>query len=147
MGIAYSFGFIIGPVVGAVFAKRSSLESGNPYLLPALFAITLTVADLMFVYVCLRESLPKEKRVMHFIKFFTFPFRPVTKNRVSKQWKNLWFRCNWFYWLKERRYWEWYICQVSRSVILRLYRKNVKDIYFNFKLNFKLKFPVSFDNL
>lgn len=74
VGIAYSFGFIIGPVVGAVFAKRSSLESGNPYLLPALFAITLTVADLMFVYVCLRESLPKEKRVMHFIKFFTFPF-------------------------------------------------------------------------
>ena len=74
MGIAYSFGFIIGPVVGAVFAKRSSLESGNPYLLPALFAITLTVADLMFVYVCLRESLPKEKRVMHFIEFFTFPF-------------------------------------------------------------------------
>ena len=75
VGIAYSFGFIIGPVVGAVFAKRSSLESGNSYLLPALFAITLTVADLMFVYVCLRESLPKEKRVMHFIKFFTFPFQ------------------------------------------------------------------------
>lgn len=38
---------------------------------------------------------------------------------------------------------------VSRSVILRLYRKNVKDIYFNFKLNFKLKFPVLiiFNNL
>lgn len=62
VGIAYSFGFIIGPVVGAVFAKRSSLESGNPYLFPALFAIILTVADLMFVFVCLRESLSEEKR-------------------------------------------------------------------------------------
>lgn len=64
MGIAYSFGFIIGPVIGAIFAKRSSLESGNPYLLPALFAITLTVADMLFVYFCLKETLPKEKRVM-----------------------------------------------------------------------------------
>lgn len=63
VGIAYSFGFIIGPVIGAVFAKRSSLESGNPYLLPALFAITLTVADILFVYLCLKETLPKEKRV------------------------------------------------------------------------------------
>ena len=50
-------------MIGAVFAKRSSVESGNPYLLPALFAITLTVADLLFVYGCLKESLPKEKRV------------------------------------------------------------------------------------
>ena len=64
VGIAYSFGFIIGPVIGAVFAKRSSLESGNPYLLPALFAITLTVADTLFVYICLNETLPKEKRVI-----------------------------------------------------------------------------------
>lgn len=64
VGIAYSFGFIIGPVIGAVFAKRSSLESGNPYLLPALFAITLTVADISFVYFCLKETLPKEKRVI-----------------------------------------------------------------------------------
>ena len=64
VGIAHSFGFIIGPVIGAVFAKRSSLESGNPYLLPALFAITLTVADILFVYICLKETLPKEKRVI-----------------------------------------------------------------------------------
>ena len=63
VGIAYSCGFIIGPVIGAVFAKRSSLESGNPYLLPALFAITLTLADILFVYICLKETLPKEKRV------------------------------------------------------------------------------------
>ena len=63
VGIAYSFGFIIGPVIGAVFAKRSSLESGNPYVLPALFAITLTVADILLVFFCLKETLPKEKRV------------------------------------------------------------------------------------
>ena len=63
MGIAYSFGFIIGPVIGAIFAKRSSLESGNPYLLPALFAITLTVADILYVWFCLKESLPEDNRV------------------------------------------------------------------------------------
>ena len=52
-------------MIGAVFAKRSSLESGNPYLLSAVFfAITLTVADILFVYICLKDTLPKEKRVM-----------------------------------------------------------------------------------
>ena len=51
-------------MIGAVFAKRSSLESGNPYLLPALFAFTLTVAHILFVYICLKETLPKEKRVI-----------------------------------------------------------------------------------
>ena len=50
-------------MIGAVFAKRSSLESGNPYVLPALFAITLTVADILLVFFCLKETLPKEKRV------------------------------------------------------------------------------------
>ncbi|KAJ7385543.1 Major facilitator super domain-containing protein 10 [Desmophyllum pertusum] len=70
VGIAYSFGFIIGPVIGAIFAKRSSLESGNPYLLPALFAITLTVADMLFVYFCLKETLPKEKRAKSLLSQF-----------------------------------------------------------------------------
>jgi len=70
VGIAYSCGFIIGPVIGAVFAKRSSLESGNPYLLPALFAITLTVADILFVYICLKETLPKEKRAKSLLSEF-----------------------------------------------------------------------------
>ena len=51
-------------MIGAVFAKRSSLESGNPYLLSVFFAITLTVADILFVYICLKDTLPKEKRVM-----------------------------------------------------------------------------------
>ena len=63
VGIAYSFGFIIGPVIGAMFAKRSSLESGNPYLLPAVFAITLTVADALYLWFCLKETLPEDKRV------------------------------------------------------------------------------------
>ena len=63
IGIAYSVGFIVGPIIGAVFAKRSSLASSNPYLLPAMFALLLIVGDLIFVYFCLSETLPKEKRV------------------------------------------------------------------------------------
>ena len=66
VGIAYSFGFTIGPIIGAVFAMRSRLESGNPYLLPALFAILLIVADILFMFLCLKETLPKEKRVKQF---------------------------------------------------------------------------------
>ena len=50
-------------MIGAVFARRSTLNSGNPYLLPALFAITLTAADIVFVYFYLKETLPEEKRV------------------------------------------------------------------------------------
>lgn len=70
VGIAYSFGFIIGPVIGAIFAKRSSLESGNPYLLPAVFAITLTVADALYLWFCLKETLPEDKRAKSLVSEF-----------------------------------------------------------------------------
>ena len=80
VGIAYSFGFIIGPVIGAVFAKRSSLESGNPYVLPALFAITLTVADILLVFFCLKETLPKEKRVNKNLQLCSFEYKFIILN-------------------------------------------------------------------
>ncbi|KAK2558431.1 Major facilitator superfamily domain-containing protein 10 [Acropora cervicornis] len=70
VGIAYSFGFIIGPVIGAIFAKRSSLESGNPYLLPAVFAIALTVADALYLWFCLKETLPEDKRAKSLVSEF-----------------------------------------------------------------------------
>ena len=66
IGIAYSIGFIIGPVIGALFASsasRSSVTNGNPYLLPAVLAITLVTLDFMFLYCLFEESLPAEKRV------------------------------------------------------------------------------------
>ena len=62
MGIAYSLGFIIGPVIGALFAKGSALGSGSLYL-PAMFAVFLSIVDIAFVFLCMKETLPQEKRV------------------------------------------------------------------------------------
>lgn len=62
VGIAFSLGFIFGPMIGAVFAKWSDKTSANWYFLPAICAFSLALADLLFVWAKLEESLPKEKR-------------------------------------------------------------------------------------
>lgn len=62
VGIAFSLGFICGPMIGAVFAKWSDKTSTNWYFLPAICAFTLAQADLLFVWAKFEESLPKEKR-------------------------------------------------------------------------------------
>lgn len=62
VGIAFSLGFIIGPMIGAIFAMTSDKGSGSWFWLPAMFAMSLSVADLLFLVVCLKETLPKEKR-------------------------------------------------------------------------------------
>lgn len=62
VGIAFSLGFICGPMIGAVFAKWSDKTSDNWFFLPAICALTLAQADLLFVWVNLKETLPKEKR-------------------------------------------------------------------------------------
>ena len=63
VGVAYSIGFIVGPTIGAVFASRSSIESGNLYYLPAVFASVLILVDIIFVLCCFKDTLPPEKRV------------------------------------------------------------------------------------
>ena len=65
IGVAYSVGFIIGPVIGAIFSKMSQSSSGNLYILPALFTMAVTGADIAFLYLFLEETLPKHKRVRH----------------------------------------------------------------------------------
>ncbi|KAJ8955452.1 hypothetical protein NQ318_003552 [Aromia moschata] len=60
VGIAFSLGFIIGPLIGAIFAVWSKQKSGDWFVVPALFA--LSVADLIFFSLCFKETLPKEKR-------------------------------------------------------------------------------------
>lgn len=62
VGIAFSLGFICGPMIGAVFAKWSDKTSTNWYFLPAICAFTLAQADLLFVWAKFEESLPNEKR-------------------------------------------------------------------------------------
>lgn len=63
VGIAFSMGFIIGPLIGAFIAKWA-IFSGNIYwfILPALFALFLSVVDIIFIFLFFEETLPKEKR-------------------------------------------------------------------------------------
>ncbi|XP_014288255.1 major facilitator superfamily domain-containing protein 10 [Halyomorpha halys] len=63
VGIAFSMGFIIGPLIGAFIAKWA-IFSGNMYwfVLPALFALFLSIVDIIFIFFFFEETLPKEKR-------------------------------------------------------------------------------------
>ncbi|KAJ8936494.1 hypothetical protein NQ314_012358 [Rhamnusium bicolor] len=61
VGIAFSLGFIIGPLIGAIFAVWAKQKSGQWFIVPALFALLLSVADLIFFSIFFKETLPKEK--------------------------------------------------------------------------------------
>lgn len=58
VGIAFSLGFIIGPLIGAMFAVWAKQKSGQWFIIPALFAFLLSVADLIFFTIFFKESLP-----------------------------------------------------------------------------------------
>lgn len=59
IGIAFSLGFIIGPLIGAAFAAWAKKSEGEWFVYPAIFAFTLAVTDLIFFLVCFKETLPK----------------------------------------------------------------------------------------
>ncbi|CAB0020054.1 unnamed protein product [Nesidiocoris tenuis] len=63
VGIAFSIGFVVGPVIGALFARWASSSSGlmepNWYTKPALFALTLALTDVFFILFCFKETLHK----------------------------------------------------------------------------------------
>lgn len=61
VGLAFSIGFIVGPLAGAWFA-RSSATSGLWGERPAFWALALSLANIALVFFCIPETLPKEKR-------------------------------------------------------------------------------------
>ncbi|KFM77142.1 Major facilitator superfamily domain-containing protein 10, partial [Stegodyphus mimosarum] len=61
IGIAFAIGFIVGPMIGAVFASRA-VKSENFYFLPAVFALVMAATDIVILIFCFKESLPKDKR-------------------------------------------------------------------------------------
>uniref|UniRef100_A0ABD2W0Z6 Major facilitator superfamily (MFS) profile domain-containing protein n=1 Tax=Trichogramma kaykai TaxID=54128 RepID=A0ABD2W0Z6_9HYME len=65
VGIAFSVGFVIGPMIGAYFAKATMLggRQGPWYVVPALCAFLLAACDLIYVACCMKESLPAKGRV------------------------------------------------------------------------------------
>ncbi|GLH07947.1 uncharacterized protein GBIM_13318 [Gryllus bimaculatus] len=62
VGVAFSVGFIVGPVIGAAFAHWSHGQTGNWYVVPASFALGLAVMDVFYVTMFLKETLPKANR-------------------------------------------------------------------------------------
>ncbi|XP_049281837.1 major facilitator superfamily domain-containing protein 10 isoform X1 [Anopheles funestus] len=62
VGIAFSLGFIAGPMIGAMFSRFSDKTGTLWFFAPAMFAMLLAVADILFLAVCMKETLPKEKR-------------------------------------------------------------------------------------
>lgn len=59
VGIAFSFGFILGPMIGAMFSKFSDKTTDNWFVYPAMFAICLSILDILFVAIYVKETLPK----------------------------------------------------------------------------------------
>ncbi|TDG42183.1 hypothetical protein AWZ03_011411 [Drosophila navojoa] len=64
VGVAFSLGFIVGPMIGALFAifSNKSASGGAWFVLPSLLALGLALGDVLLLAFCLRETLPKEKR-------------------------------------------------------------------------------------
>lgn len=59
IGIAFSVGFVFGPMIGAAYAKWSHSQEGAWFVQPALLAVVLTIINIIFITVTLKESLPK----------------------------------------------------------------------------------------
>ncbi|XP_042905317.1 major facilitator superfamily domain-containing protein 10 [Parasteatoda tepidariorum] len=62
IGIAFAIGFIIGPMIGAVFATRAVQSKQVFFVAPAVFALVMTVIDIVILIFKFKESLPIEKR-------------------------------------------------------------------------------------
>ncbi|CAL1615827.1 unnamed protein product [Knipowitschia caucasica] len=62
IGIAFSLGFTVGPLMGAYFAMsfRASGEGNAFHQTPALLALAFSVADLLFIWLVLPETLRKD---------------------------------------------------------------------------------------
>ncbi|CAG0890221.1 unnamed protein product [Cyprideis torosa] len=86
IGVAFSIGFIVGPLIGALFFKFG----GGSFLFPALFSVTLSALNIVFIACKFPESLPAHSRcqsVMGSMKEAVemvspaslFAFRPVKR--------------------------------------------------------------------
>ncbi len=70
IGIAFGLGFIVGPAIGGLFALIDLTEIApslkafgvNPFSVPALVSLTLTVINLIWVSRRFKETLPESKR-------------------------------------------------------------------------------------
>ncbi|XP_050684451.1 major facilitator superfamily domain-containing protein 10 isoform X1 [Leptidea sinapis] len=62
IGLAFSIGFIVGPLAGAWFAKTNDITYGMWGERPALYALSLSLANVFLVLLWIPETLSKERR-------------------------------------------------------------------------------------
>ncbi|KAL4232249.1 Major facilitator superfamily domain-containing protein 10 [Mactra antiquata] len=62
IGVAFSIGFVFGPLIGAVFSRWARAQEGEFYVFPAIFALVLAAFDVLYVIFVFKESLPENKR-------------------------------------------------------------------------------------
>nr|XP_033806373.1 major facilitator superfamily domain-containing protein 10 isoform X2 [Geotrypetes seraphini] len=93
IGVAFSLGFTLGPMIGAYFARDAANEELF-YVRPALLALLFAVLDLIFIFIFLPETLPKENRLTSAMSGFQeavdlispfrlFQFSAVTRRKDS----------------------------------------------------------------
>ncbi|KAG8591280.1 hypothetical protein GDO81_000111 [Engystomops pustulosus] len=99
IGVAFSLGFTIGPMVGAYFAVHTT--GGELFFVrSALLALLLALLDLVFIFLFLPETLPKENRVKSMMVGFQgasdllsplslFQFSAVTRRKESPSQESL----------------------------------------------------------
>lgn len=63
IGVAFSLGFTVGPLMGAYFAITSKATGNVFYLTPALLALAFSTADLLFIWLMVPETLTKDVKV------------------------------------------------------------------------------------
>lgn len=71
IGIAFGLGFIVGPAIGGLLSMIDLTEhmpalarfGVNPFSMPALVSLILSLINLVWVTRCFKETLPEEKRV------------------------------------------------------------------------------------
>ena len=62
IGVAFSLGFLFGPMIGAMFSVWSKGQDGDWFQYPAMTALFLSTFDVLFLTACLKETLPWNKR-------------------------------------------------------------------------------------
>jgi len=62
IGVAFSLGFLFGPMIGAAFSIWGKDQTGEWYMYPAVLALVLSVLDVIFLSVFFKESLPESRR-------------------------------------------------------------------------------------
>lgn len=62
IGVAFSLGFTLGPLMGAYFALRRK-DAEMFYQGPAMLAVLFSIGDLLFIFFTLPETLHKDSKV------------------------------------------------------------------------------------